>query len=117
MSAHAKRLHQYRRLQDWEQQVECLLDLKKAHLRASKKQQAQATKAVKIWKKRTWKPLSRTSSKVDTTVPTPPDDEDADDEDEQVEEEELDEKDSLTQAERSDSMQEVSNTLTKIFVV
>ncbi len=105
---HAKMLHQYRRLQDCEKQVDLLLGLKKAHLKALKKQQVQAKKAVGIWKKRTWKGLSRTSSKVDTTSATPPDD-DADDEGGQDEQDE--EEDSLDQIERTDSMQNVSITL------
>ena len=73
-----------------------------------KKQQTQAKKAAGTWKKRTWKGLSRTSSKVDTTgsIP-PPAADDADDEDEQEDEEE-DEEGVLAQIERTDSIQEVS---------
>ena len=73
-----------------------------------KKERTQAKKAVGIWKKRTWKGLSRTSSKVDTGASTPPDD-DADDEGDQEEDDE--EEDILTQIERTDSAQEVRMAL------
>lgn len=103
-------LHQYRRLQDCEQQVEHLLELKKAHLKAVKKQQAQAMKTAGARKKRTWKPLSRTTSNTEGASGAQPDD-DADDEGEREEDEEEEEEDSLTQIERTDSMQEVSVAL------
>ena len=98
------KLYQYRRLQDCEEQVERLQEIKKAYLKALKKQHTQAKKGT--GKKRNWKALSRTSSKVDDIAP-PPDD-DADDEDDQEEEEE---EESLSQVERVDSVQEVSISL------
>lgn len=99
--------HQYRCLQNYQKQVDHLLDLKKAHQKAvKKKQERQAKKAVSIWKKRTWT-LSRTSSRIDTpaisptTTTIPVDDTDADDEHD-------DEDDAVSPTERNDSMPDVS---------
>ena len=90
-----------------------LLELKKAHLKALKKQEAQGGKSVTTRKKKTWKVLSRTSSKVDTLASTPPDG-DADDEGDEEQEEAAVEEDSLDLVERTDSIQEVSTTLSSL---